>query len=267
MKLNGKVAIVTGAARGIGRAIALHLAGLGADVLAADADFAAATRFGEVLGAESVGREIVQMGRRSVEVEADLAAPGAAEAMVARCGAELGRLDILVNNAGGLITPIERSRPSQMSDEEMRTLFDANVLTMVHCCRAAAPVMTRQESGCIVNVSSAAARTTAARGAMAGYGAAKAAVTHFTRSLAAELGPHGIRANCIAPGVIWSSRVKVQSEARGIGRESESGHIPLGRYGTPEDCALVVEFLVTDLSRYVTGQCISVCGGSVLAAA
>lgn len=262
MNLEGKVAIVTGAARGIGRAFALHLASLGADVLVADVSFAAARDYGEELSAENVAQEIAALGRRSVLFEADLKESMAARKMVRKCVAKLGRLDILVNNAGGNITPHETSAATTVSEEDMRIQFDINFMTMVHSAQAAAPLFKDQKSGVIVNMSSAAVRYMTPLGRMASYGAAKAAVAHYTKSLAMELGPYGVRVNSMAPGIIWTSRMKTLSETRGIGRASDVGRVPLGRYGTPEDCALVLEFLVTDLSRYVTGQSISVCGGT-----
>jgi 3-oxoacyl-[acyl-carrier protein] reductase len=124
--------------------------------------------------------------------------------------------------------------------------------------------MKSQSSGSIINTSSVAAHSVARGGRLAIYGAAKAAVAHYTRNLAAELGPHGIRVNCVAPGVIMTPRVKAQSQARGIGVESELKSIPMRRFGEAEDCAGVIEFLATDLSRYVTGECISVSGGALL---
>jgi NAD(P)-dependent dehydrogenase (short-subunit alcohol dehydrogenase family) len=102
------------------------------------------------------------------------------------------------------------------------------------------------------------------QGLLAAYSAAKAAVTQYTRYLAAELGPHGIRANCLAPGIMMTSRVAAQAATRGVGTNEEAERVPLRRLGQVEDCAGVLEFLVTDLSQYVTGQVISVCGGAVL---
>ena len=128
-------------------------------------------------------------------------------------------------------------------------------MSAVHCCQAAAPILKAQRSGVIVNISSQSAISTYQQGLLAAYSAAKAAVTLYTRYLAAELGPFGIRANCLAPGVIMTSRVAAQAAARGV---------PLRRLGQVEDCAGVLEFLTTDLSQYVTGQVISVCGGVVL---
>jgi NAD(P)-dependent dehydrogenase (short-subunit alcohol dehydrogenase family) len=124
--------------------------------------------------------------------------------------------------------------------------------------------MKSQSSGSIINTSSVAAHSVAPNGRLALYGATKAAVTHYTRNLAAEVGPHGIRVNCIAPGIIMTPRVKAQSQARGIGVDSELKGIPMRRFGEAEDCAGVIEFLATDLSRYVTGECISASGGALL---
>jgi len=256
MMLQGKVAIVTGAARGLGRAYALRLARLGADVAIFDVDLAGAEKFGETLSAASVSQEVEALGRQSIEVQADLADRQAVDDAVRRVQGRFGRVDILVNNAGGAITPPERSKPSIVPAEDVRLIFDVNLMSTIYCCQAVA--------GVIVNTSSVAARTVARGGSLSHYGAAKAAVTHYTRDLAAELGPAGIRVNAIAPGVMLTARVKSLAEERGIGVASEAKHVPLQRLGEAEDCAGVVEFLVSDLSRYVTGQCISVCGGATL---
>ena len=264
MMLQGKVAIVTGAARGLGRAYALRLARLGADVAIFDVDLAGAEKFGETLTAASVAQEVEALGRQSIEVQADLADRQAVDGAVRRVQERFGRIDILVNNAGGAITPPDRSKPSIVPAEDVRLIFDVNLMSTIYCCQAVAPIMVAQKSGVIVNTSSVAARTVARGGSLSHYGAAKAAVTHYTRDLAAELGPAGIRVNAIAPGVMLTARVKSLAEERGIGVASEAKHIPLQRLGEAEDCAGVVEFLVTDLSRYVTGQCISVCGGATL---
>jgi len=267
VRLDGQTAIVTGAARGLGRAFAHHLAGLGANVVVTDLDFAQASAFGEELSAETVAEEIEQLGGSAQRIETDLTKPASARALVEACLDRFGRLDILVNNAGGNLVPVERSSPSCVLEEDAWAAMDLNFMTALQCSQAAIPAMKARGKGVIVNMSSASARFISAGGSSALYGAAKAALTHLTRSMALELGPHGIRVNAMAPGLIWTSRVKAQSEARGIGRAADVGRVPLGRYGTPEDCALVLEFLVTDLSRYVTGQCISVCGGTQLTAA
>jgi 3-oxoacyl-[acyl-carrier protein] reductase len=264
MSLKGKIAVVTGAARGLGRAYALRLASLGADVAILDINLSAAAEFGERLAAPTVEEEIIALGRRSVGIQADLGQRDAATAAIQRVEAELGRIDILVNNAGGLIAPVERSAASIASDADTKLLFDANFGSMLYCCQAAVPGMRKAGSGVIVNISSQSGVSVYPGGVMAIYGAAKAAVMQYTRSLASEVGPWGIRANCIAPGIIMTSRVAAQAAQRGVGTNAQAEAIPLRRFGTPEDCAGALEFLATDLSRYVTGQCICVDGGVVM---
>jgi NAD(P)-dependent dehydrogenase (short-subunit alcohol dehydrogenase family) len=261
MKLKGRAAIVTGAARGVGRGIALHLASLGASVLVADRDFGAAREWGEELTQDNVAREIQAAGGQSALYEGDLTRREAAAEMTKACLDAFGRVDILVNNAGGMVVPVERSYPSMVPDEDDRLIFDLNYRTMVHCCQAVLPVMKEQKEGAIVNVSSAAARYIMPGGMSASYGAAKAAVSHFTRSLALEVAPAGIRVNAMAPSVVTTARIVAQAERRGVGKQSDAQASPMGRFANVEDCAFVVEFLVTELSRYVTGQVISVCGG------
>jgi 3-oxoacyl-[acyl-carrier protein] reductase len=239
------------------------LASLGADIGAIDLNFAGSDN-GYLASAQSLAEEVRAKGVRFVSFEGDLAQRKTALEAIEAIVKDLGRIDILVNNAGGAITPVERSLPSTSPDEDNFKLFDANLWSTVHCCQAVAPIMKAQSSGSIINTSSVAGHAAAAGGRLALYGAAKAAVTHYTRSLAAELGPNGIRVNCIAPGIIMTPRVKAQSGARGIGVESELRGIPLRRFGEAEDCAGVIEFLASDLSRYITGECITVSGGALL---
>ena len=257
--LDGQRALVTGASAGIGLAICRELLGMGAQVL-------------------MVARNAAALERARAELEEEF--PGPEDAVAALpadvtddeqrgdildWAADHGGLDILVNNAGGHVTPADRSDASTMPEEDVRKLLDANFMSTMFCCQAAAAVMKRQGQGVIVNTSSQAGVTTYDhKGRIAGYAAAKAAVSQYTRYLAAELGPHGIRVNCLAPGVMLTARVAAQAAARGIGTEAEMQRVPLRRFGQVEDCAGVVEFLTTDLSRYVTGQVISVCGGAVL---
>lgn len=264
MKLLGKTAVVTGAARGLGRAYALRLAALGADVAVIDIDLQGAAQFGEQLSAPSVAAEIEALGRRGFGIQCDLAQRKDALAAIAKAHELLGRIDILVNNAGGALTPAERSMPSITPEEDTRFLMDVNYMSTVHCCQAVAPFMKQQGTGSIINISSQSGITTYKQGLLSAYAASKAAVTHYTRYLAAELGPHGIRANCLSPGVMMTARVAAQAAKRGVGTEDEAAQIPLRRFGRVEDCAGVVEFLATDLSQYVSGQVISVCGGAVL---
>jgi len=264
MRLEGKCALVTGAARGLGRAYALRLASLGADVAIVDIDLNAAAEFNEALSAPTVPDEIRALGQRSIGIQADLTKRQEVERVFAEAVAAFGRIDVLVNNAGGALTPIERSTASVAPDEDIAKNLDVNLMSAMYCCQTVAPVMKAQGGGVIVNIATMAALTVIGRGLLAHYGVAKAAVVQYTRYLAAELGPDGIRANCIAPGPIQTPRVVAQAAARGIVRPDDARRIPLRRLGTTEDCANVLEFLATDLSSYVTGQCISVCGGSVL---
>lgn len=249
-KLEGQVALVTGAGRGLGRAYALHLAKLGAHVVVNDVNLKAHEEYDEELTADSVPEEIDAMGVKGVGIEADVTDREAVEAMIRQIDTEFGRLDILVNNAGGAL----------FGRKAFKEMLDLNFHGTVHCCEAAAEVMKRQNSGRIVNVGSQAG-ILASQGQS--YATAKAAVIHYTRCLAGELGPFGINVNCIAPGYILSSRAIASGRDKGELKERLVSQIPLGRLGLPEDCAKVIEFLVTDLSDYVTGQTINVCGGYV----
>jgi NAD(P)-dependent dehydrogenase (short-subunit alcohol dehydrogenase family) len=197
-------------------------------------------------------------------VQADLTKHDEARSAVQQAHAAFGRIDILVNNAGGAFSPAERSRASEAPEEDIRFMLDVNYMSAVYCCQAVAPIMKAQRSGVIVNISSQSAISVYQQGLLAPYSAAKAALTHYTRYLAAELGPHGVRANCLAPGIMLTSRVAAQVARRGVGTNDEAERVPLRRLGQVEDCAGVLEFLTTDLSQYVTGQVISVCGGAVL---
>lgn len=262
--LSGKTALVTGAARGLGRAYALRIASLGANVAISDIDLDGAANFGEKLSADSVAAEIEALGVSALALECDLTRPDEVRHLFAVVVERFGCLDILVNNAGGAIANSSSGLGSATSIDDVRLLFDVNFISMVLCSQAAIPFMKEKGGGIIVNTVSQTAVSTFPGGNLAVYGAAKAAVLQYTRSLAAELGPFGIRANCIAPGIIMTARIAAQAQARGIGTAEQAAQIPLRRLGEVEDCAGVVEFLVTDLSQYVTGQCISACGGAVL---
>ncbi|HET6386569.1 MAG TPA: SDR family NAD(P)-dependent oxidoreductase [Armatimonadota bacterium] len=264
-KLAGKVALVTGGARGLGRAYALRLADLGADIVLNDICLDAYKEFNEEIGAESVAAELEARGVRALAVQADVSDRAQVESMVELSLERFGRLDILVNNAGGMLRPIDKSHASRMSEDEFRYILDINLSATIFCCQVAAAPMKAQGSGKIVNVSSQAGLRGNGSGMMAAYSVSKAAIVEYTRLLAGELGPFGINVNCIAPGLILTSRANAQ-----FGRHLPENQakaipgIPLRRLGLPEDCAKVVEFLVTDLSDYVTGQCIPICGGMVL---
>lgn len=263
-KLRGKVALVTGGARGLGRAYALRLADLGANVVLNDIHLDAWKEFDEEIGADSVEAEIEARGVQALGIEVDVTIKAEVERMFECALERFGRIDILVNNAGGQLRPVEESAASTIPEDHWRFILDVNLTGTLFCCQAAAEPMKEQASGKIVNVASQAGLK-ATSGMMAAYSTAKAAIVQYTRLLAAELGPFGINVNCIAPGLILTSRANAQFGRHLPENQAKaSAGIPLRRLGLPEDCARVVEFLCTDLSDYVTGQCISVCGGAVL---
>jgi NAD(P)-dependent dehydrogenase (short-subunit alcohol dehydrogenase family) len=265
VKLEGKVALVTGGGRGLGRAYALRLASIGADVVINDIDLNSAAEWNEELTAQTVMEEIQQMGRRSVGIVADVTQKAKVDAMVEEIIGTFGRLDILVNNAGGALTPFDRSFASSMPEDDLRFILDVNLMGTIFCCQAASKPMKEQRYGKIVNVSSQAGVKAGGNGLLGHYSVAKAGIAHYTRVLAAELGPFNIMVNCIAPGLILTSRAIGQLGRNDPVRRAEAEKtIPLRRMGWPEDVAKVVEFLATDLSDYVTGQVIPVCGGIVL---
>ncbi len=263
MKLANKVALVTGGARGLGRAYVLHLAKLGADVVINDVDLNAAQEYDEELTAESVAAEVDALGRRGLGIEADVTDKAAVEAMMQEIIDTFGQIDILVNNAGGMLYAPPNNSAATAPPDHYQYIMDINLTGTIFCCQAAAPYMEAARSGRIVNTASQAGIWSGRIGGGMAYKVAKAGVIHYTRVLAAELGPHNIHVNCIAPGFTLSSRAVAGGRNTPEVRDRLLQDIPLGRLGVPEDCAKVVEFLVTDLSDYVTGQCIPVCGGYV----
>ena len=266
-KLDGKVAIVTGAARGLGRAYARRLASLGAKVAVADIDLRSYREFeaeAKDMTADDTVAEIAASGGTAVGIELDVSDSQAVAAMVARVVAEWGRIDVLVANAGGGRGRPVDTKASTLDPALLQLVVAMNLFGTVYSCNAVAPVMKRQRSGKIITVSSVAGGAPSADGGYAHYGAAKAAIAHYTRYLAQDLGPFGITANCIAPGVIATGRI-LQTVIPGSSQSNRDRAelVALRRLGTVEDCARVVEFLATDLSDYVTGAVIPIDGGLV----
>jgi len=260
-KLAGKVALVTGSGRGLGRAYALHLAALGADVVINDVNLNAAQEFQEQLNAPTVMAEIEALGRRSLGVQADVTDPDAVNGLFEEISGVFGRLDILVNNAGGnLRHEGADDNASTSPPERYQYIMAINLTSCILCCQAASRLMKEQRAGKIVNIASQAGLWSGHNGGAMAYKVAKAGVAHYTRILAAELGPYGINVNCIAPGFIASSRTRSYWDKAG---NQLTDQIALGRVGQPEEAAKVIEFFVTELSDYVTGQCLPVCGGYV----
>lgn len=263
-KLKGKVAMVTGGGRGLGRAYVLHLAKLGAHVAINDISLQAHKEYDEELTAPTVADEVEALGVKALPLEADATDAEQVAGMFQKIEEEFGRLDILVNNAGGVLRGGDRSWASTAPMEDFDFIMDVNLRDTLLCCQAAAAIMKRQRSGKIVNIGSQAGLHAHIGGSGAPYAIAKAAVIQYTRVLAAEMGAYNVNVNCMAPAWILSSRAIAQGRNSDETRRKLESQIALGRLGMPEDVAKVLEFLVTDLSDYVTGQCISVCGGYVL---
>ena len=256
-KLDGKVAIVTGAARGLGRAYARRLASLGAKIAVADLNLRSYEEFeaeAKDMSADSTVAEIQAAGGEALGIELDVTDRDAVEAMVARVVAEWGRVDVLVANAGGGRGRPVDTKASGLDPALLQLVVAMNLFGTVYSCNAVAPIMKEQRSGRIITVSSVAGTAPSKDGGYAHYGAAKAAIAHYTRYLAQDLGPYGITANCIAPGVIATGRI-MQTVIPGSSQSNQDRAelVALRRLGTVEDCAKVVEFLATDLSDYVTG--------------
>lgn len=247
MLLEGKVALVTGASRGIGKAIALLLAENGADVAV---NFA-----GSTAAAEAVAAEIEKMGRKAILVQGDVSKTEVCAEMVDKVVKELGRIDILVNNAG--IT--RDTLLLRMKEEDWDAVLNTNLKGVFNCTKAAVKYMAKQRSGAIVNISSVVALM--GNAGQANYAAAKAGILGFTRSVAKEMAARGIRVNAVTPGFIKTDMTSVLSEKVVAAMEAS---IPLARLGEPEDIAKAVLFLVSDNSAYITGQTLHVDGGMVM---
>ncbi|MEQ8719116.1 MAG: SDR family NAD(P)-dependent oxidoreductase [Acidimicrobiales bacterium] len=258
-KLAGKVAIVTGAARGLGRAYALKLASLGAKVACCDLDLRSYAEFEaerQAMRAETVVDEIIEGGVDALGFEFDVSDRDATFAMVEDVARSWGRADVLVANAGGgRGTPAETTA-TLVSSDLLEQVTGMNLYGTVYSCSGVAPLMKEQRSGKIITVASYAALETSRDGGYAHYGANKAAIAHYTRYLAQELGPYNVTANCIAPGLIQTARIAEMTRSN-----QELGDFALRRAGTPEDCARVIEFFATELSDYVTGTVLPVDGG------
>ena len=243
--LQDRVAIVTGASQGIGRAIAVELARVGADVVVC-------SRRLEAL--KPVAEDVRAAGRRALAVACDVAEAGQVDAVVAQTLAAFGRIDLLVNNAGYRI----RSPLEDLPRREWDAMVGTNLTGVFLFSQAVGRVMIRQQSGTIVNVTSVAGRT-GTRG-MAAYAAAKAGVTVLTQSLGAEWAKHGIRVNAVAPGPVetegvlevWKTPAMIAQAAR---------EVPLGRLGRPEEIAWAVVFVASDQASFMTGETLYISGG------
>jgi 3-oxoacyl-[acyl-carrier protein] reductase len=242
LDLSGRVAIVTGASRGIGRAIAVTLAGAGAAVVAAAR--------GE--HAQAVTDEIVATGGRAIAVPLDVTDPAAIEAMVTRTASELGRIDILVNNAG-----ITRDQLLlRLKREDWDAVLATNLTGSFACTQAVLRTMVKQRYGRIVSISSIVGQS--GNAGQSNYAASKAGLIGFSKALALEVASRNITVNVVAPGLIDTDMTKAITDAA---QKDWSEKIPLGRLGTPEDIAAAVCFLASDAASYITGHVLAVNGG------
>lgn len=241
--LNGKVALITGAARGIGKAVALKFAQEGADIAFTDLEIND-TALGTVAELESCGVKVKAYASNAASFEE-------AHAVVGEILKEFGRIDILVNNAG--IT--RDTLMLRMSESQWDAVIAVNLKSAFNFTHALTPIMARQRGGSIINMSSVVGLH--GNAGQCNYAASKAGLIALAKSIAKEMGPRGIRANCIAPGFIISEMTDALPEDV---REQWVKTIPLRRGGAPEEVAKVALFLASDLSSYVSGQVISCCG-------
>jgi len=246
MELKGKVALITGAAQGIGKAIAQLLAEAGADVVVADLDLPKA---------QETAKEIAERGAKALPIKVNVASFDEAKQAVDSVMAQWGRLDILVNNAG--IT--RDALLLRMKEEDWNLVLDVNLNGTFHCTKAVLPLMTKRREGKIVNIASIVG--VIGNAGQANYAASKAAVIGFTKTVAREYASRGINVNAVAPGFIETAMTQgLSSEVR----ENLYKQIPMGRLGTPLDVAHAVRFLVSEAATYITGQVIHVNGGMLM---
>ena len=257
MELQGQIAIVTGGGRGIGRATALELARLGADIAVAELDAG---------GADKTAALVKDQGRRAIAIPTNVTRPADLVAMVERTRAAFGRIDILVNNAG-----IYRAAATlDVTEEHWDAIMTINAKAVFFATQAVLPVMIAQKSGSIVSLASMAGKVGSRTNLP--YNASKAAVISMTKSLALAHAADGIRVNCVCPGFVetdmWTQVAREQSVLLNQTPEEftrkRQESVPLGRMERPEDVAAVIGFLASPRAGYMTGQALSVDGGLVM---
>jgi len=250
LDLTGQAALVTGASSGIGAATAVLFAELGARV--------AIGYHHNRAGAEATRERIVGAGGTAVAIEADVSKASGVKALVDETVRQLGAIDILINNAGSLI---KRLTLREITDEHLDAVYALNVKSAVLSAQAVSASMIERKRGVIVNVVSIAGHNGGGPGAGA-YASAKADLACYTKSMAKELAPHGVRVNAVAPGVIATPFHDAFSTPEML--ETFVSTIPLGRLGTPEECAAVIAFLASPAASYVLGETIEINGGQLM---
>lgn len=248
--LSGKVALVTGASSGIGRATAVALAECGAAV--------AINYHRNEAGAEQGRKAITDAGGRAVAFQADVTRSSEVASLVERTTNELGPVDILVNNAGSLV---ERLRILELTEERWDDVIDLNLKSAFLCSKAVAASMMERKGGAIINVSSVAGRNGGALGSIH-YSTAKGGLIAMTKGFAKELAPYGVRVNAVSPGVIDTPFHEQFSTPEAM--KGYIGMIPLGRVGKSEEVGQVVAFLASDAAGYLCGETIEINGGMLM---
>jgi NAD(P)-dependent dehydrogenase (short-subunit alcohol dehydrogenase family) len=257
MELEGQVAIITGAGRGIGRATALELAQMGADIVIAELDRA---------GAEHTAAEVKSCGRRASVVPIDVTSLPDLRVMAEQTYAEFGRIDILVNNAG----IYRAASPLAITEEHWDAVMNVNAKAVFFASQAVLPTMVVQKRGAIISLASMAGKVGSRTNLP--YNASKAAVISITKSLALAHARDGVRVNCVCPGFVetdmWMTVAREQGALMGLGPEDftkqRAEQVPLGRMERPEDVAHLIGFLASERAAYMTGQAINVTGGLIM---
>jgi len=244
-RLNGRIALVTGAGRGIGQSIALRLAQEGASVIVNDII---------LTNAESVAEDIKKMGQESLAIYADISKPDDVRQMFEQIKTRFGSLDILVNNAGCT----QNVSVLEMKDEDWDRILKINLYGVFYCSKAAIKLMIPNNYGKIVSISSVAGKQGGGVWGAAHYSAAKAGIIGFTKKLAKEVAQNNITVNAIAPGVI---EIPIENKKRLKVKADVAKKTPIGRQGRPEEVAAAVSFLSSDDSSFITGETINVNGG------
>ncbi len=252
--LEGRVAIVTGAARGIGKGIALTLAEAGADIVAVD-------RTTEEN--EQTASEVQALGRRCLAITTDVTREEQVQQMVSQAISKLGKIDILVNNAGKgarrVVTPLAEHNIRPITDEDWYSVLDLNLRAILLCARAVGPHMIERRKGKVIIITSAAAISSFDHTGL--YCVSKAAAARFTQTLALEWAPYNINVNAIGPTWTLTEGAKMMLEKSEEYRQKEMARIPMGRAATPREIGLLAVYLASDASDFVTGQSIYIDGG------